>query len=143
MRVIDITLKLLRLTDVLAAWRSAIDEADQRRRDRIARYADEIAQTISRLAVAYARLEARPGETAARHEAIRDLARLKGYVEGIAAVLEGRVDGRRVAGLQRRLEGLVLEGAVSDSLDQASPRSIERLLAAEGWFRALADGLRA
>ena len=48
MRVIDITLRLLRLTDTLAGWRGAIDEADHRRRERIARYADEIASTAMR-----------------------------------------------------------------------------------------------
>lgn len=143
MRVLDVTSKLLRLTDTLASWRAAIDEAGQRRRDRIARYAEEIARTLARLAVAYARLEQQPGDLAARRHAIRDLARLKGYVEGIAVALAGRVDGRRIAGMQRRLEALVAEPAVADSLDHASARGVERLLATEGWFRALADGLRA
>lgn len=143
MRVIDISRKLVRLTEVLAGWRTAIAEADERRRERIAGYAGEIAATLARLGGAYAALEQQPADRVAMRAAIRDLARLKGYVEDIAAALDGRIDGRRIAGMRRRLEPLVAEGRVVASLRLADARRIERLAAAEGWFRALADGLRA
>lgn len=142
MRAIDITRILLRLTQVLTGWRSAIAAADDRRRERIAGYAGEIAATLARLATAFATLEQQPADETAIRSAVRDLARLKGYVEDIAEALDGRIDGRRIAGMRRRLEPLVAEGHVVASLRRADARRIERIAATEGWFRALADGLR-
>ena len=53
------------------------------------------------------------------------------------------LDGRKLAGVKRRLEQL--EDPSRDALGgaQALRLQIDRLTAAEGYFRALADGLSA
>ena len=116
---------------------------DAKRRETVGRYAEEIAATIGRVAAAFEAIERNGEDRAARRSAIRDLGRLNGYVETVVATLEGRIDGRRLAGVKRRLEGLAAESAITAAVDQADAIRIERLLAAEGYFRALADGLRA
>jgi hypothetical protein len=88
------------------------------------------------------RLEAEPTDTAARRALAREFGRIRGYIETMVAALEHHLDGRKLAGVKRRLEHL--EAAPADG--PAAPRvlrlQIDRLLAAEGYFRALADGLR-
>ncbi len=143
MRVTDIALKLLGLTEVIAKWRGMLAEGDRRRRERIARYADEIAGTIGRAAAAFERLEKDAADRAAERVVVREFGRLKGYVENIVGTLDGRVDGRQLAGVRRRLEALASDGVLAESLRIPDAARIERLAAAEGWFRALADGLRA
>lgn len=143
MRLVDYTLKLLGISEALRRWQGVITALDDKRRDKVARYAEEIAGTLARACEAYGRLEAEPADKAAARSAIREFGRLQGYVENILAVLEGRVDGRRLTGLKRRLEGLAVEGLINSSIARADATRIERLAAAEGYFRALADGLRA
>ena len=142
MRTTDVTFKLLSIGQALRRWQGAMAEVDERRRDRIARYAEEIAATLARTADAFERLEREPGDKAAARAATRELARISGYIEGIAATLEGRIDGRRVIGLRRRLEGLALEGQIPATIACADATCVERLTAAEGYFHAIADGLR-
>jgi hypothetical protein len=142
MRLVDYTLKLLGISEALRRWQGVISDMDDKRRDKVARYAEEIAGTLQRAAEAYARLEADPADKAAARTAIREFGRLQGYVENILVVLEGRVDGRRLAGVKRRLEGLAAEGLIATSIAKADAARIERLSSAEGYFRALADGLR-
>ncbi len=143
MRLVDYTLKLLGISEALRRLQSVLGEVDDRRRDKIARYAEEIAGTLARAAEAYERLDKDATDKAAQRIAIREFARLAGYVENILETLDGRVDGRRLAGLKRRLEGLAAEGLIAESLKRADSARIERLMATEGYFRALADGLRA
>ena len=143
MRLIDYTLKLSGITDVLRRWQGVFAEVDERRRERIARYADAIADTLARANRAFETLERKPSDKAAQRVAIREFGRLGGYIESIVATLEGRIDGRRLAGIKRRLEGLALEGLIAASVRQVDAARIERIAAAEGYFRALADGLRA
>jgi hypothetical protein len=143
MRLVDLTLKILGLTEAMRRWQTLMNDMDEKRRDKVARYADEIAGTLARAAAAYEQLEKSPKNKAAQRSAIREFARLAGYVENILETLEGRVDGRRLAGIKRRLEGIALEGLVTDSLRRADATRIDRLVAAEGYFRALADSLRA
>ena len=143
MRLVDVTLKLLGITEAMRRWQGVIAEVDDKRRDRIARFADEIAGTLARAIQAFERLEKDPADKAAARVAVREFGRLGGYIETIVATLEGRVDGRRLQGVKRRLEGLALEGGIAASVSQADAARIERLAAAEGYFRALADSLRA
>ena len=143
MRVIDVTLKLLGITEAMRRWQGIIAEVDDQRRARIARYGDDIAGTLARARRAFERLERDPADKAAARIAIRELGRLAGYIESIVGILEGRIDGRRLAGVKRRLEGLAPEGLIAASLGKVDAQRIERLAAAEGYFRALADGLRA
>ena len=142
MRVADITLKLLRLTDAFAKLQDAIAGSDAKRRERIARYADEIAGTLDRAAQAFERLEKLPRDKIATRIAIREFGRLRGYVENITDTLAGRIDGRRLAGITRRLETIASEGLIVESLAHTDPGRIERLASAKGYFRALADSLR-
>ncbi len=140
--MIDFTTKLLSLAKALKDWSSAIFETGENRRQRVSRYAEAIADTLARAGAAFERLEKDAQDMQARRTAIREFGRLAGYVEGIVAALDGRLDGRRVAGLKRRLEGLALEGLIARSIARADRASIDRLASAEGYFRALADGLR-
>lgn len=142
MRLVDVTIKLLGLTEAMRRWQGVLDAVDDRRRERIARYAEAVAGTLSRCAQAYERLERAPGDQAATRVAIREYGRLAGYVEDILAALNGHVDGRRLCGLKRRLETIAAQGLIADSVRRADAPAIERLAAAEGYFRALADGLR-
>lgn len=143
MRLVDYTLKLLGITEALRRLQSVLGDVDDKRRDKIARYAEEIAGTLARAADAYERLDKDANDKTAQRIAIREFARLNGYVENILETLDGRVDGRRLAGLKRRLEGLAAEGLIAESLKRADSTRIDRLMATEGYFRALADGLRA
>jgi hypothetical protein len=143
MRVIDYTLKLLGISEAMRRWQGVLGDMDEKRRERVAKYAEEIAGTLARAAEAYERLEKEPGDKAAARIAVREFGRLAGYVENILGALDGRVDGRRLAGIKRRLEGLAMEGLITESLRRADAPRIERLVAAEGYFRAFADGLRA
>ena len=44
---------------------------------------------------------------------MRELGRLSGYVENIVATLEGRIDGRRLSGIRRRLEALAEDSLIT------------------------------
>ena len=116
-------------------------------RERIAGYAESIAATLARAAAALTKLQCEPHDTAARAEAFRELGRITGYVETIVAVLETHLDGRKIAGVKRRLEQLDVErfalGTAGGQCDDMTGIRCDRLLAAEGYLRALADGLRA
>jgi len=143
MRLVDVTLKVLGISEAIRRWQGLVGEMDNGRRDRIARYADEIAASIARTAVAVARLDEAPDDKASLRSLARELGRLNGYLETVVSCLEGRMDGRRLHGVKRRLEGLSALAAGRQIEASAAPCRVERLLSAEGYFRALADGLRA
>lgn len=142
MRLVDYTLKVLGLSEAMRKWHDLLAALDQSQRDKIARFAEQIAATLARAAEAFERIEKNPGETAPKRAAIRELGRLSGYVENIVVTLEGRVDGRRLNGLKRRLEALTEDSLIADTVRKADTTRIDRLLASEGYFRALADALR-
>jgi hypothetical protein len=52
------------------------------------------------------------------------------------------LDGRKLAGVKRRLEQLAGKEPMLSAVRGADAQRIARLLEAEGYFRALADGLR-
>ena len=143
MHVTDITFKLLGLTQAMRRWQDVLADADTHRRERVARYAEAIADTLARAGNAYAKLERSATDKTAHRAAVRELTRLKGYVENIVETLEGRVDGRQLAGVKKRLEPLASDGLIARGIQKVDSEHIVRLAAAEGWFRALADGLRA
>ena len=142
MRLIDFTLKLLGITETMRRWQIVLADVDDRQRDKIARYADEIAGTLARIAEAFEQLDRDCNDKTAERRAVREFGRLGGYIENIVITLEGRIDGRRLAGVKRRLESLALESHITATVKLADAARIERLAAAEGYFRALADGLR-
>ncbi len=143
MRLAEHTRRLLALARTLHRWAAALAALDPGHKERIAGYAETIAATLSRAADALARLEAVPGDVRARRDAQRELGRITGYVETLVDVLKHHLDGRKLAGVKRRLEQLASDGTPIDGAPAGYGRLVERLGAAEGYVRALADGLRA
>ena len=140
-------LKLLGLAQTLHTWLAMLTGLDRANRERIAGYCEAIAATLARASQALAKLANVPSDDAARRNALRELGRISGYVEWIVAILESHLDGRKIAGIKRRLEALDIErltqGLASQPPKPLRSAEIERLSAAEGYFSALADGLRA
>ena len=143
MRAIDLTLKLLGLADVICKWQAMMTRLDKARRLKVARYALRIAESLARLAAALERLEADATDRTARRGALREVGRLAGYMETMVTALRGHVDGRSLAGVERRLQGLSVDDIISVKPTGEPPRHIERIVAAEGYMRALADSLQA
>lgn len=142
MPILDYTIKLLGLSESIARWRESISKLEAERREKVARYAEEIAATLARAAAAFAQLE-KGHNPAAHREAVRELGRIAGYVEDIVRALEDHLDGRKLAGVKRRLDQIAGKEPVLQAVRAADAQRIERLIEAEGYFRALADGLRA
>jgi hypothetical protein len=142
MGLLDYTIKLLGLSETIHRWRGALAELEAGRREKVARYAEQVAATLARAAAAFAGLEKEPANARAEREAIRELGRITGYVEDIVRALEHHLDGRKLAGVKRRLDQLAAKEPMRAAVRSADAQRIERLLEAEGYFRALADGLR-
>jgi hypothetical protein len=140
------TVRLLALAQTVHRWLGVLAGLDNEYRERVATYAEAVAATLARAAVRIGQLEAKPTDHEAAHEALRELGRVMGYVETIVSALEHQLDGRKLAGVKKRLEQLdVLR--LTTGLAEATPSELcarrDHLGAAEGYFRALADGLRA
>ena len=129
------------LAETLHGWIALLTPLDRARRRRVARYAARIAETLSRAADALTALEHDANDRNAARLASREFGRIAGYVETMVGVLEHHLDGRKLAGVKRRLERLDAAAPQSESVQSASDRRIDRLHDAEGYFRALADGL--
>jgi acyl-CoA reductase-like NAD-dependent aldehyde dehydrogenase len=138
-------LKLLGLTQALQALKASFDELESVKREKIAAYAEAVAATFARAAAAFAILEKQPDHASARRDATREIGRIAGYIEDIVETLGVHLDGRRRSGLTRRLADLATTDLAALARSASSRRKppIDRLLEAEGYFRALADGLRA
>lgn len=134
---------LLDLAETLHGWIAALRPLDRARRRRVARYSTRIAETLGRAAEALQALERDPGDRQAARRASLEFGRIAGYVETMVGVLEHHLDGRKLAGVKRRLERLEACAPRVDAVQSASRHHIDRLSAAEGYFRALADGLGA
>ena len=63
LRFVDYTLKLLRLSQVMRTWHDLLAALDGRQRERIARFAEQIACTLGRAAEAFERIERDTGVT--------------------------------------------------------------------------------
>jgi hypothetical protein len=138
----DYVRRLLRLAETVHGCLGALGALDHKRRLRVAAYAEAIAATLARAGCALQRLESDPRDKAAAMEAIRELGRIGGYIETLVGVLEHHLDGRKLAGVKRRLEQL-RPGELRELVVLGrAPAHIDRLASAEGYFRALADGLR-
>jgi len=137
------TKKLLALAETLHHWAGALSALDRSRREKVAKYADEIAATLARASASLLRLEAQPADQAAAREVLREFGRITGYVETIVGVLKHHLDGRKLAGVKRRLEQLAPHGLRHGLAADKARAHTNRLVATEGYFRALADSLRA
>jgi hypothetical protein len=133
---------LLAIAETVHCWLASLSALDDSRRARVAVYADKIAATMERASVALRRLEGSPGDRLARARAVRELGRITGYIETMVDALEHQLDGRKLAGVKRRLELLRPADLHRNVLAGRKPTDIDRLASAEGYFRALADGLR-
>ncbi len=143
MRFADYAQRLIDLSQIIYRWLGQVSELDRTRREKVALYAEEIAATLARAAVALEVLERSPADRPALLAATRELGRISGYIETIVSALEHHLDGRKRAGVKRRLDHLEpfeLEAAI---VEHGAFRHARRLTAAEGFFRALADALRA
>src|SRR2546430_616131 len=58
------------------------------------------------------------------------------------SLTQSSVDGRKLTGVKRRLDQLAAQEPMRAAVRSADTQRIERLVEAEGYFRALADGLR-
>jgi hypothetical protein len=133
---------LLAIAETVHCWLSALAGLDEARRTRVGGYAEKIAATLERAGVALRELEATPGDRGASAQAVRELGRISGYIETMVGALEHHLDGRKLAGVKRRLE-LLRPGELHKSVVAGhKPIHLDRLASAEGYFRALADGLR-
>jgi len=142
MRLSEYTRRLLALAETVYRWLGALSALDRERRLRIAGYADEIAATLARAGAALEELENAPGNKKARNQAIRILGRITGYVETMVVALEHHLDGRKLAGVKRRLEQLGPAELYDLVVSGRMPLRVDRLSSAEGYFCALADALR-
>ncbi len=142
----DTSKHLLSLAETLFQWAGALAGLDGARREKVATYAIAVADTLARAADAMNRLDANPSDGAARRQALRDFGRIAGYVETIVSVLRHHLDGRKLAGVKRRLEHLERGAGFPAATVITSPATMKvhagHLIAAEGYFRALADSLK-
>jgi hypothetical protein len=143
LRLADYAQRLLCLAETVHRWLGALAVLDDSRRLRVAGYAEKIAATLQRAAEALTVLQSMPRDRRAREQAIRELGRISGYIETMVGALEHHLDGRKLAGVKRRLEQLRPGELHRSVVSGRKPMQIDRLASAEGYFRALADGLRA
>ena len=141
MRLADYSKRLLSLAQTLSTWVTSAAALDAARREKVARYAAQIADTLARAATALEGLQTAPGDAKLLSAVVREFGRIGGYIETIVDVMRHHLDGRKLAGVKRRLEQL--DRPNRDALGGAGAlrQQIDRLTAAEGYFRALADGL--
>ena len=143
----DFLLRLIGITRTIQSWHAVLLTLDAVRRDKLAAYADEIAATFARAALAFTILDRTPADARARRDAVRELGRISGYLDDLVRVLDSALDGRKLAGLKKRLIRLGPPPPPTPSLGLSAPMRgsprLDALLDAEGYFRALADGLRA
>jgi uncharacterized membrane protein YccC len=142
LRLADYAQRLLSLAETVHRWLGALGALDDKRRRRVAKYAERIAATLARAGEALHRLECAPRDGKAREQAIRELGRITGYIETLVGALDRHLDGRKLAGVKRRLEQLRPGELHKCVVSGRKPMHIEQLASAEGYFRALADGLR-
>lgn len=140
--IVDYARCLLAIAETVHCWLSAMTGLDEARRRRLASYAEKIATTLEHAGEALRRLEAAPGDRTSRSRAVRELGRISGYIETMVEALEHQLDGRKLAGVKRRLEALRPGELHKTVVAGRKPIDIDRLASAEGYFRALADGLR-
>lgn len=142
MNFLDFSKRLLTIAETLNRWGGAIGALDAKRRAKVARYADAVAETLARAAHYSARLTVVPDDKVAERGLVRELGRITGYLETLVGVLQHHLDGRKLAGVKRRLEQLGPRRVGGRSPASTAKMRVDRLLAAEGYFRALADSLR-
>lgn len=141
MQLLEFPKRLLSIAETVNRWAGALAALDRTQRVKVARYAQSIAETLGRAARFSVRVAAAPEDMGARRGLIREFGRITGYLETLVGVLQHHLDGRKLAGVKRRLEQLG-PCRTAEGHQGAAKIRVDRLLAAEGYFRALADSLR-
>lgn len=142
MRFAAYTKAILGVAETVFQWLGALSALDRARRRRVAGYAEAIADTLARTIASLDDLADVGCDRKARRSAVREAARIRGYLETMVDVLDRHLDGRKLAGVKRRLEHLHADVPLADLTTHGADMRLDRLAAAEGYFRALADGLR-
>ncbi|MEQ1715844.1 MAG: hypothetical protein ABL907_07655 [Hyphomicrobium sp.] len=142
MPLTDYAKHLLEIAETVYRWASQIATLDAAGKEKVALYAEEIAATLARAAQAFASLDSQPHEKQHRLSAARELGRISGYVDTIVGALAHHLDGRKLAGVKRRLEHLQPFEPEALIAERGAFANASRLTSAEGFFRALADALR-
>lgn len=143
MELTDFTRRLLAIAKTVSRWAGHLAELDAGRREKVALYAEEIAASLARAAHAFANLEHQPHDKQQFLCAARELGRIAGYLDTIVATLSQHLDGRKLAGVKRRLEHLEPYEPAALIAERGAFENANRLASSEGFFRALADALRA
>jgi hypothetical protein len=134
--------RLLQIAETVYRWAGQLGELDKARRDKVALFAEEVAATLARAALAFSALESQPTDKKHLLSAARELGRISGYVDTIVLTLVHHLDGRKLAGVKRRLEHLQPFEPDVMLAERGAFINASRLTSAEGYFRALADALR-
>ena len=143
MNLTEYATRLAGVGATLHRWLALAKRLDSAKRERAALYSEEIAATLARASAALALLDLTPQSPSAVLAATRELGRISGYIETIVMAFAHHLDGRRRAGVKRRLEMLEPFDVESAIAAPGALRQARRLTSAEGYFRALADALRA
>ncbi|MEL7542231.1 MAG: hypothetical protein AAGJ70_00490 [Pseudomonadota bacterium] len=119
MDVFQTAVQIFGLAEVVGGWHSALHKLDASRRTKVASYCDTVADTLARATEALSLLATADAPNTKKVSAARalrrEIARLKGNLADLAELLEGELDGRKIAGVKRRLAGIV-EGRGVDTL---------------------------
>ena len=142
MAITSYTNRLIGVAATIYQWLGHLSELDQEHKGRVSAYAEAIADTLMRSSEALGQLDGTARDRGRRRDARRELGRIRGYVETMVDVLEHQLDGRKLAGVKRRLERIAVRPLGSGSSTAIDADFVDRLSEAEGYFRALADGLR-
>ncbi len=142
MRLADYAQHLLSLAETVHRWLGALGALDAKRRRRVAKYAEKIAATLARAGEALHRLEGAPRDGKARDEAIRELGASRAISRPSSAPSTATLTGASLPALKGGWSSSGRASCTNAWYRGRKPRHIERLASAEGYFRALADGLR-
>jgi anti-sigma-K factor RskA len=142
MPITDYAQRILELAETVYRWLGQMSDLQGAKREKVALYAEEIAATLARATLAFAALEQQPTDKQQILAAARELGRIAGYVDTIVAALAHHLDGRKLAGVKRRLEHLQPFDPDTLIAERGAFAIANRLTSAEGFFRALADALR-
>lgn len=142
MPISDYAKQILAIAETVYRWAGQLAALDANRREKVALYAEEIAATLARAAKAFAELDTQANEKQHLLTASRELGRISGYLDTIVEALSHHLDGRKLAGVKRRLEHLQPFDPEVLIAERGAFANASRLTAAEGFFRAVADALR-